>query len=179
MSKQKITRADLVKEGQVNIKFATAQTKRGGNEDHIIEKEHVDKVYMKPSEDLLNAFSKFIPHLMFKIGLFEIDTFRTEFFDNFEYLNDPRFSGVHVTGVMFVGKDQDAIKIIGKKVNENGDTTSLVSPIIRLGEEFEDQYALGNILRVQVANWLKEVRNYVNGKYALEYQLQMDLKVAS
>lgn len=179
MSKQKITRADLVKEDQVNIKFATAISKRGGDEDHVIEKDHNEKVFMRPHNDLLNAFSKFIPHLMFKIGLYEIDCFRPEWFDNFEYLDDPRFEGVHVTGVMFVGKDQEAIKIIGKKVNENGDSTSLVSPIIRLGEAFEDQYALGNLITTHVATWLKEVKNFVNGKYATEYQLKMDLKVAS
>jgi hypothetical protein len=179
MSKTKILGAEIVKDDHIRLLVASATTKAGAVQEYVIEKDRKENVHMKPSKDFLDAYSMFAPHLMFKIGFFEIDSFKEEFFTNHEYRNDSRFMNISVTSVKFANKDMDTIIIAGEITNDNDETTKLVSPPIKLSDEFVSEYALVAILRKNVENWMKEVKNFDAGKYAEEYQLKMDLKVAS
>lgn len=172
---QKVRRADLVGENKVVIVFNKSEALK---DDGILETECKGMVYHKaPHTDLQNAFLAMIPHLMFGCQLAKPETFRQEYFDG-EFLDDERFEGITVTGILMVGKDYDSIKLIGRKTTTNGDVVALNSPIISLVDESDRKYPVLDILRLQVADLLKEVALFQKGKYGAGTQVEMQMKVA-
>lgn len=175
---QRIKRADLVAEDKVVVEFFSKNTVKGVD-DFIVERENKVGTAMKPHKDLLNAFLKFIPHLMFKCQLADVDTFSDEFFDGHLFLQDERFAGITVTGIVMVGTELDTIKILGRKTTEHGEVIALNSPNIKLGDDFKELYPLVDRLRKDIEVFLKETTLFLRGKYAEEYQIKLELKVAS
>lgn len=127
-------------------------------------------------QNLIDCFLKLVPHLMFSCQLSEPETFEKTYFDTWGFLDEPRFKGITVTGVKFVGKDEDGVKLIGRKTTTDGDVILLNGPIIYFDTE-KKKYPFSDILQETIKSLKYEVEEYYRGKYSQdERQPEFDFK---
>lgn len=171
----KIQRVDLKKDGKgVTLKFEQSAVGRDGG--GIVDSDNNITIHKKPHDDLANCFIKMVPHLMFLSELAKPEVLRPEWFDDFKFLDDERFVGVNVTGIIVSGKDRDILRIIGTKTTSKKEAVSIIAPQVWMEEEGEAKYVLADVLRTTFSKLMDEVdKFYVKGKYAPEDQLELEM----
>lgn len=169
---QLIKRVDLHKGDSISMVVKSDTALKGG----VIEsKEIAVKNRMPAHKHLIEAFIMMIPHLMFGCKLAKPSTFSEEWFADHIFLQDERFEGITVTGVVVVGNDEmEGVKIIGRKTHANGDVVSLITPIIYLEAEGEHKYPMLTYLSDHLNTLFSESDQYYNKKkYGVAVQAEM------
>lgn len=177
MAKQ-IKRVDLLKQDHVEILVKSTEVLKGAMGGTVEVKLTKDIVSVPAHKDLVDAFVRMIPHLMFGCRLAKPEVFSKDWFEDWVFLNDPRFEGISVTGVVVVGKEQmDGVKIIGRITHPNGDVVNLITPIIWFDVNSEFKYALLSYLEDHVMMLFEEAdKYYFKKKYAVPTEETVDAK---
>lgn len=123
----------------------------------------------KPSEDLINAFVKMVPHLMYTTQLFKVGPTNDDFFE-FGFLAEEQFKGINVTSVVVSGKDRDFVQLSGEKMTDKLEVVTFKSPKIWLDDVSEKSYPFMNKLSENLEDLMKEAEKYFHGKYEPEAQ---------
>lgn len=173
MGKQKIQRVDLLKDGKaVKLTFAQSLVGKGGS---LVESDNVQTRHKEPHNDLVNYFTKLVPHLVYLCELSKIESTRPEWFEDYKFLDEDAFNGFNVTGVLLSGKDMDMVKLIGTKTTTKKQVISILSPVVWLDDTSENKYLLLDILKTCVTKLMNEADLYLGGKYAPEAQGELEL----
>jgi len=168
--------------GKIFLEINRAEASRAAN--GIVAKNIRVTSDLQPHKDFRNALERMTPHLLIACGLaepeyglidkkFPIDQ---EWFDKWEWKDDPRFQGVTVTGVHVIGKDSpDGIKLLGTKETPQGGVTALKTPLISLLKNADGwNYPLLDLIDVQFDTLLTEAQEYhTDLKHAPDPQLEM------
>lgn len=175
-STTKFKKIEMTKDGQ-GMTFAFAQSAATKSGDVIDTDAKGFTVHKAPHEDFCNAFHSFIPHLLYSMGLQPVRETETGWYESLAFTDDERFDNITVTGVVLVGKEENKIKIVGRVTNDNGDVSSLVSPIIDLEHNGSGGYVLQTILADAFKAFLHEADEYWSKqKYAPNPQQELELK---
>lgn len=171
-------RIDLAKSGKAVIfGFDQSMVNRAGTP---VRKQHKGvTVDQPPHEDLCNVFLKFVPHLLYSIGLAKIKITRPEFYLEYKFLDDDQFKNILVTGVIVHhGKGEDEslkIKLIGQCTNDNDEISALNSPWIDLYDDSSSRYELQSIAADNYKLLIEEADAYYNkDKYAPNPQQELE-----
>lgn len=166
MAKQ-IKRVDLLKGDHVEILVSIQEVLKGGTIESRLTK---DTVQMPAHKDLTDAFLRLVPHLMFSCRFAKPEVFSRDWFDEWDFLDDPRFEGISVTGAMVVGKEvMDGVKLIGRNTHPNGDVVAFTSPVIWLDAVADNKYPLLSYLEDHITILFAEAdQYYFRKKYAVE-----------
>lgn len=173
-----INRVDLLPQNGLFVDFDQSSVIDGG----AIVQDGDKKTRKVPvHDDLANCFLKLIPHLMFSCQFLNPNhTNDEDWFDGLTYLNEDRYKGISVTGVVFVGKDKDepdGVKLIGRKTTTHGDAVSINSPIIYFDPQHAKSYPLSELLGSHVDNLKAEVIEYLFKKKYAPHFIQGELAI--
>lgn len=178
----RIETVELKKDGTIKVKYKQNEVSRNG------EMEFVKAKYVKESEqlahkDLINAFLRLTPHLMFHTGFADknvaIPTKMEDkiWFDDHHFMEDDRFKSVRVTGVKTFGNDViDGVSLSGFRENDEGYQCKFKTDCIYLDRADPNHYPLVVILDAQIETLMFEVEEYVNnGKTIPKAQMELEL----
>ncbi len=116
------------------------------------------------SADLNNCIERIIPHILFgaeyisdEINLDDKLDYK-KWFNEHQYLDDERFTGVEVTKIQFIGNEVlDAVKIWGHKITQRTEKpfkAPLETPVLSLQRGGDYQYPLVTLLDEHMDNLL-------------------------
>jgi len=168
----RLLKCELTKKGLLKLDYRQTEVGVNGVDDAAIAtiKKTSDKVVHR---HLSNAFSRFIPHLLFQTELVDHKVAipeslsAEEWFTGLHFDDDDRFEGVQVTRIDTFGKDSiEGIRIIGYKENSKGDICPLKSGVIYFDREDPEHYALNHLVQASLETLEFECEEWEKGKNA-------------
>lgn len=124
------------------------------------------------SADLDNCIQKVIPHILFAAEYISEELSLDgelnygKWFNEHQYLDDKRFTGVEITKIQFYGKEAlDSVKFWGHKTTQRTDKpfkSPLETPVIQLNKNSENYYPLVVILEQQMDDLQLALEEWLN-----------------
>lgn len=165
----------------VKVKYSTTEVGKNGTWSPKWTKESNQFL----SADLNNCIERIIPHILFgaeyisdEIQL-DGDMNYNKWFNEHEYLDDDRFTGVEVTKIQFIGNEVlDSVKIWGHKITQRTEKpfkAPLETPVISLTRGTDHQYPLVVLLDEHMNNLLLALDNWLERGETLSKAEQQSL----